>query len=79
MGIFKKLFGKKTLVPPEGSCHDCVFGKSGSINGDVLCEKHGLVSASGYCKKYKKNLLAERPRKKHSIAGDFSPEDFSID
>ena len=77
MGVFS--FRKKPEILPEGSCFDCVYGKSGSINGDVLCEKYGIVSANGYCKKYKKNLLLARPKKKRSIEKDFSPEDFSLD
>ena len=77
MGIFSFL-KKKSQILPEGSCFDCVNGKSGSINGDVLCQIHGLVSANGYCKKYKKNLLLARPKKKRDIK-DYSPEDFSLE
>ena len=72
-------FKKKKVAMPDGSCFDCEFGKPNAITGDVICKYRGIVAPSGICKKYRKNLLAVRPRKKHSVAGDFSPEDFSLE
>ena len=73
------MFFKKKPPESDGSCFDCEFGKPSSISSDVMCKYKGIIAANGICKKYKKNLLAARPRKKRSVAGDFSPEDFSLD
>ncbi|MDP4118565.1 MAG: hypothetical protein Q8873_05180, partial [Bacillota bacterium] len=61
-----------------GHCADCEHGKLSGISGDVICKYEGIVSPSSCCKKYKKNLLAARPPKKRNIAGNFNPDDFSI-
>lgn len=49
---------------------------------EVLCEKRGLVQASGKCKKFDLNLMAVAPpSKKRSLDGkkrNFKAEDFSI-
>lgn len=73
------MFFKKKVPVPDGNCFTCEFAKPNSISDDVMCKYRGIVSGNGICKKYKKNLLAVRPPKKRSVAGDFSPEDFSLD
>ncbi|MBQ3053293.1 MAG: hypothetical protein IJC89_00115 [Clostridia bacterium] len=72
------LFSKKELNPDD-NCSNCQHGKASAISDDIMCTYKGPVSATGKCKKYKKNLLAVRPKKKHIFSGDFTPEDFSID
>ena len=73
------MFFKKKPLDINGSCFDCEFGKPNPISGDVMCKYKGIVASNGICKKYKKNLLAVQPRKKRSVAGDFTPDDFSLD
>ncbi len=73
------MFFSKKKVNPEGNCADCEFGKGSSISDDVLCKYKGIVAPTGRCKKYRKNLLAPPPPKKRGIAGDFTPEDFSLE
>ncbi len=73
------MFFKKKIKNIEGSCFDCQHAKSSSVGSDVVCNYYGIISSTGICKKYKKNLLAQRPPKKRGIDTSYSPEDFSIE
>ncbi len=64
-------------------CRYCKFATVlAHSSAEVLCEKRGVVSAGGKCKKFDLNLLSIKPpARKRSIndkKSKFKAEDFSI-
>lgn len=62
----------------EPSCSYCQFGVLIG-NGEVACEKRGITSAFGSCRKYRYDPIMREPERPTAIERDeYTEEDFQL-
>jgi len=69
----KKMFDK--TLPKK--CEYCLLSSPLGDNGEMICEKRGIVNSDDYCRSYKYDPLKREPMRK-KISDNYSPEDFIL-
>lgn len=61
----------------EKCCKTCFYAKKIYTSPDLLCEKKGIVSSDGFCKKYSYNIF-EKPIPKKRSTMQYNKEKFQL-